>query len=45
MFKIKREKVLFISQQNYGRAMYNFIEEEKKIFNELYKLAYKKIGL
>ena len=38
----KKKKVLFISQQNYGRAMYNFIEEEKKIFNELYKLAYKK---
>ena len=38
----KKKQVLFISQQNYGRAMNSFIEEEKNIFNELYKIACKK---
>ena len=38
----KKKKVLFISQQSYRRVMNNFIEEEKNIFNELYKISYKK---
>ena len=35
----KNKKVLFISQQNSGRALNDFIEEEKIIFNELFKIC------